>query len=175
MKHKFEVSVRDYGGMLFDVFVGRASHIPLPEHFKSIEAKARPLIQQLLELNSEMAGGGYAIYDYVNSSGKRIKREWERIKEAQATLWGVLAADVKEGDKIWVTNGDYEMTPLDCSPVEVEFVKKDYIGVTLDRDDVIAKIWKRDSILLAPADFEQHRSRYSSKEFWLEKANELGI
>lgn len=73
-----EISVGNFGRMMFEVMLGGGKHIP--EHWDSIRSEVEPLVRQLLMLNSKMAGGGYQIYGYVGDDGEMVLSEFEKSK-----------------------------------------------------------------------------------------------
>jgi hypothetical protein len=180
-----EIKIGDYGRMLFENFA-TAKYGPdsdhwdnMPEHWRSIAAKAIPLIQQLIALNDEMVvdgkPGGYKLTGHV-VAGKKQLTNFERIRQAQKQLWGVQAKKCKEGDLVWLIY-DHDMYIGQNDPCTVEFKKKGYLGVEVRHMGGyhIDKIPDTEVVLRAPKDWEDNEELYTSDKYWLEQADKLGL
>ncbi len=176
MKNNIEINVSDYGKMMFEFAVGIREQY-LPKHWASIRKEAEPLVRQLLALNEKMDGGGYEIYGYVKEDGKKKLSVHDRAYLAWVKSWEVSAKTLKEGDYVWLhDDGDYPMESLDCQPIEVQIIKGNKIIVEHpENNDSIYQISKSDKVLKAPKDWDERQEEYESQEYWLKKADELGI
>lgn len=178
-----EISVGDFGRMIFEQTVGEKCTDP-PEHWKSIQAEAEPLVRKLLALNKKMIvdgkPGGYEVHGYVEKGKgkkKKVLSKDQRIKLAQEKVMEVSASTLKEGDRIWLNHDyDIEMYFREHEPVTVDIVKGDTIIVAhpYERHGVY-KIHAKDQVLLAPKDWDEKEDEYHKDEYWLAKADELGI
>lgn len=176
-----EISVSDYGRMMFELMVGDSPY-PMPPHWESIKEKATPLVQALIRLNEEMDNGGYKIHGYLKE-GKPILSTYQAIRLAQNQAWGCKASELKKGDYVWlVDNDEYEMYVGQSDPGHVDYVdhEKGLIVVSVDR--LTLKLWANELVLKAPEDFgdyhpvhRPHTPDYESDDYWLQKAKELGI
>lgn len=168
--------------MMFEMMLGDESKDKnMPDHWKSIKKEAEPLVRQLLELNKKMTPS-YEVYGYYETGKKSKKKKKlsndERIDLAREKLWEVEASTLKEGDQVWL-HKDYDL-PMenlyDDEPVEVEIVKDGRIFVShpYERHGVY-EISSKDKVLKVPADFTGEDDPYLTDEYWLAKADELGI
>ncbi len=169
-----ELTVGDYGSHLFKIMAGKDRSL---EHWESIRAKAEPLVRELIRLNSEMSNGGYTIVGYADEKGKSKLSKVERIIEAQKRLWTVKVGKLKEGDRVWVNDGDHEMYIGEQSPAPVHDVTKKgvYIEMQGCNYEYIITLSKDAEVLRAPKDWDDKEAVYSSGEYWLEQADKLGI
>jgi hypothetical protein len=121
-----EVSVGDYGRMMFEMMVAE-KYSDLPEHWQSIKKEAEPLVRKLLALNNKMSNGGYKIHGYVEKKGKKkvkVLSDHEKINIAQAQL-AVDAGTLQEGDYFWLyKHYDHEMYIGQDDPLSVTEVTK---------------------------------------------------
>lgn len=169
-----EITVEDYGKILFRVLATDFCRT-IPDHWKSIQDKATPLIEKLIALNDEMINGGYQIVGH-KKNGKKVLSEYEKIEEAQRLLWGTQIKFLKVNDLVWTTNrNEPEM-----------YIYQDEPGVVLSKDDkyffieIQERIFKfsvddTDLFLVAPKDWKEKENLYVSKNYWLEKALELNL
>ena len=172
----FEVTLGQYGRMIFEIMAGKPDD-HMPEHWKSIEAEARPLVLQLLAINNKMSNGGYNIHgQYVN--GKKVLSKQERIGRAMWHDWNTPAPNLKMGDRLWVSHGDIEMDPFGEEPAPVEYIKGEgnerVVGIDRGRDGVY-KLGPCDKVLKAPSDYDDREDEYQSDDYWLKRADVLGI
>jgi len=171
-----EIAVGDYGRFMFESMLKETPE-QMGKHWASIREKAEPLVRELLRLNSEMKPGSYRIIGYKDATGKEQLADHQRVKKAQEQLWGVKAGELAETDFLWLLDSDYEMHIGEQPPCNIEYIKKDAIGVNVDvwSNDVTVKISKNTLVLKAPTDWEEKEEVYSSWEYWLEQAAKLGI
>lgn len=172
---KMEVGVEYYGQMMFSNAFIQKGYV-LPEHWASIMDEARPHINALLALNEKMSGGGYEITGIPDKNGKPKLDKYKRIEIAQEKAWMVTADKLVEGDLIWLTRLEPEMHIGEHEPCPIELSNK---GVSIITDswgeEVLLRLDKKEEVLLAPKDFDEREDYYTSDEYWLEKADELGI
>jgi hypothetical protein len=172
-----EVTVGSYGRMIFEMCLGR-DQTNLPEHFQSIIDKAKPLVQQLLDLNDEMKPNGYKIHGYKDKKGKPILSRHQRIKKAQERMMGTTAGKCKKGDRIWLVDNDVEMCVGEHMPVEVEVKDKNciYVDHPFGRGGESLKLSLKDKVLKAPDDWSEDAQygKYTD-DYWLAQAEELGF
>jgi hypothetical protein len=130
---------------------------------------------QLLALNEKMPNP-YEIVG-VEVNGKKRLSHHERIKAAQIKLWGRKAGDLKVGDRIWLyDNCDHEMYITQDDPVGIvdrtdKFVYVEMRGCNFE---FILNLKHNTHVLLAPDDFEDD-GLHTKREYWLDRADELGI
>jgi len=134
-----EISVGDYGRMIFEMTVAEKYGNNLPEHWQSILAEAEPLVRKLLELNKKMTvdgkPGGYRIHGYiekVKGKKKKVLSDHQKIREAQRRVL-VEAKTLQEGDRFWLfENYDFEMYVGQDDPLVVSEVTKKavYFGMS---------------------------------------------
>lgn len=171
-----EVTIGDYGRMMFEIMTGK--YEDMPKHWASISEKAKPLVSELIKLNSEMQkqGGSYEIVGYTENGKKKLS-EWERVKKIQEHLWGVKAKKLKVGDKIWVNNCDHEMYIGEQNPANVVDVTKNGIYVEMQgcNYEYIIQLDKQELVLKAPDNFRENERTYTNRKYWLEKAEEYGM
>ncbi len=183
---RMEVSVGDYGRMIFEMTIGdgyAGRRDDLPVHWASIFDKAEPLVRQLLALNEEMVGEtgkGYKITGYIKEGGKKVRPDHERIQMAQEALWKVKASTLKEGDLIWLLDSDHEMYIGENPPVSVQDVSKKCVYVEMQgcNYEYTVQVDLGDDVLNAPDDWDGEGWEQSQKygdDYWLAKADELGI
>ena len=168
-----EITVGDYGRMMFEAMTSKKSDI---KHWDSIRDEAKSLVNQLLALNEKMEGGGYKIIGTVN--GKKNLSDYERIELAQQKMWTVKAKTLKDGDYIWCGDGDGSMmTPGTDGPAKVvEVTKKNvYVEIRGCNFEFITQIGLDEEVIKAPKDFFDKEEQYESDEWWLEQADRLGI
>jgi hypothetical protein len=165
-----EVSVGDYGRMIFEMMVAEKH---LPDHWQSIKAEAEPLVRKLLALNAKMSNGGYEIHGH-NDKGKKVLSAHEKIKAAQSRCL-VPARDLREGDRFWLFD-DYNDTFNDDHPFVVEDVTKR--GIYYEARHLGGRHTERidstEMILKAPDCFkndDEHNDRkqreFRSDKYWL--------
>jgi hypothetical protein len=171
-----EISIGDYGRMMFEIMNGK--YKDMPEHWQSISKEAEPLVKQLLALNAKMTNGGYEIIGVKDEKGKKKLSKFERIQKAQKE-WEVSASTLKEGDQIWLLSAysDHEMYIGQDDPVTVQDVTKKGVYVEMQgcNYEFTECVRLTDKVLKAPADFDNREELYTSDEFWLEIADKLGI
>ena len=174
MAKKMELEIGEYGGFLFRVMANKPEHM---DHWESIRKKAEPLVRELIRLNEEMEGGGYKLVGYAENGGKVKLTNSQRIDYAQEKLWMVSASELKEGDKIWLIDGDIDMYIGQEDPGVVDTIKNGAVYVELKGfgDEFISKISKKDKVYRAPKDWDKKEELYSSDEYWLEQADKLNI
>jgi len=151
MAEKTEVTIGAFGRMMFEVMLNEKPQ-QMADHWKSIAAEAKPLVEQLLVLNDKMQGGGYYITGR-KVNGKKQKPKHQRIREAQERTWGCFAGDLKEGDLIWVNDGDeYDMYVGQDDPLVVTEVtgKGVYVEVPHMGGEHTSRINKGDKVIKAP-------------------------
>ena len=169
-----EITVEDYGKILFQVLATDFCRT-IPDHWKSIQDKATPLIEKLIALNDEMINGGYQIVGQKNKNGKKVLSKFEKISRAQELLWGTQINHLKVNDLIWTIDDEPEM-----------YINQDNPGVVLSKDEkhyfieIQERIFKfsvddTNLFLVAPKDWEEKEDLYTSEEYWLEKAIELNL
>jgi hypothetical protein len=172
---KMEVSVENYGGMMFsNAFTPEGYY--LPDHWASIMDEARPHINALIALNDKMINGGYEIVGIPDKKGKPKLSNSQRISLAKQKFWRISASDLVENDLVWLTRFEPEMYIGEHDPCQIEFLKNG-VGVITDvwGEEVIIRLEKNEEVLRAPKDFSEKQDYYTSDEYWLEKADELGI
>lgn len=178
-----EISVGDYGRMIFEMSIGERDRKNLPDHWKAIVDEAEPLVRKLLALNDKMAAvshdGGYKIHGYIDKKGKKSKKilsDFERIRQAVVKSWEVKTDTLKEGDTVFL-HKDYDI-PAENYPYDgattVNMINKGrfFVDHPLDRHGVYEI--RDEEVLKAPADYDDN-NEYQSQEYWLAKATELGI
>lgn len=161
-----EVSIGDYGRMIFEMTVGEKYADP-PEHWASIMAEAEPLVRQLIALNQKMTvdgkPGGYKIHGYtekVKGKKRKVLSDHEKIRAAQRQLL-VAAGTLQEGDMFWLfDNDDHEMYVEQDDPLTVEEVTKK--GVYFEMSHLgghhTERIDLKEKVLKAPDFFKEHRA-----------------
>jgi hypothetical protein len=172
---KMEIGVEFYGQMIFsNAFIQEG--YARPEHWESIMEEARPHIDALLALNEKMTDGGYEITGIPDKSGKRKLDKYKRMEIAQNKAWLVTADKLVEGDLIWLTRLEPEMHIGEHEPCHIEISNK---GVSIITDswgeEVLLRLGQKEEVLRAPKDYAEREDYYTSDEYWLEKAKELGI
>jgi hypothetical protein len=176
-----EITIGDYGCMIFEMMTGQSRLRNMPEHWASIAKEATPLVEQLLALNQKMKSreGGYSIVGYKDKTGKVVRSEHERISMAQKKSWCATAGELKEGDLFWVNDGrsDIEMYIGQDDPVQVDEITKKGVYFEMQHcgGEHTEKIGLDTKVLKAPADFEEKEDLYTSKKYWLEQADKMGI
>jgi hypothetical protein len=174
MTQKMEVSIGEFGRMIFEMVAERPQYAPA--HWRSIQHEAAPLVKQLLALNKKM-DQPYEIIGVEKENGKKSLSQMERIKLAQIKLWGRKAGELKVGNQIWLYNNcDHEMYITQDSPVKIidrtdKFV---YVEMRGCNYEFILNLKHGTLVLLAPNDFEDD-GPYTQREYWLNRADELGI
>lgn len=171
MTKKFELSVGDYGRRLFQIMTDDNSHV---DHWESIREKAEPLVRQLIALNSEMKGGGYKITGYKTGRGKKILSNEQRIELAQRNHLGIEIGKCKEGDYVWlIDNFELSMPPNECDPVMVDGLYKNSVMVQHPRlRDALFEVDVNEIVIRSP---DGCTTLTYTDEYWLSKADELGI
>ncbi len=173
-----EISIGDYGRMMFEMMTATDDYPP--DHWLSIKLDAEPLVRRLIALNTEMEvdgkKGGYKIVGYKEGDKKKLS-EYERIVLAQKKMLTVKAKSLKEGDRIWYSDGDIEMHIGEQDPAPVIDVTKKAVYVEMDgcNYEYIVQVGKEEDVLKAPEDWHAHSEKYGSAEYWLEQADRLGI
>ncbi len=171
MDKKFEVSIGDYGRMMFEMMTNSGEY-HMPKHWSGIKDRAEPLVRELLRLNDEM---GYEIIGYHDEKGRKKISKRERIRQAQKKMWLVKANTLEERDRVWLDDSDYEMYISEDQPCPVEYVKDEYVAVDTDRQYGIVRVWVGDKVFKAPNDWDEQRKMYVTDEYWLEQAERLGL
>ena len=165
-----EITVGEYGRTIFEMMTSKTT---LPNHWKSIESEAKPLVEQLIALNEKVK-----IYEIINLEvkGKRKLTRRERIEKAQTELWSVKASSLKEGDLIWF-DGENNMQIGQDNPVSVyEVTKKNiYVEVPVMGGEIYQPIDPNTFVLKAPEDWETYEEMYLSDQYWLDHADKMGI
>ena len=169
-KSKGEVSVGDYGRMIFELMVGFDTRY-VPDHWKSIQAEAEPLVRQLLELNKKMSGGGYNVHGYKLLDGQKALSKSDKILIAQESC-KIPASELEEGDLFWYFEDE---TFMDDEPLVV-FEKTDK-GVYYEVNNHNIRIALDEDVMLAPDCFKDEdykkQEEYLSDKYWLKKYDEL--
>ena len=157
-----EISIGDYGRMLFETTVGGGV---LPEHWESIKAEAEPLVRQLIALNQKMTNGGYAIHGYYEGE-KRVLSNYQKIKQAQNRCL-VLASSLQENDKFWIfDHPDFEMDVAD-DPLTVFEVTKKGVYFKVKRGSSTDVIDPKTKVLSLPNGVtEQFQEMFQSDDYW---------
>lgn len=174
MTQKTEVSIGEFGRMIFEMTVERPEYASA--HWRSIQNEALPLVKQLLALNKKM-DRPYEIIGLERDNGMKTLSQMERIKLAQIKLWGRKVGELKVGDQIWLyDNFDHEMYVTQDYPVRIvdrtdKFVYVEMRGCNFE---FILNLKHDKLVLLAPKDFEED-GPYTQREYWLNQADELGI
>lgn len=179
-----EISVGDFGRMIFEQTVGDKYTDP-PEHWKSIMAEAEPLVRKLLALNDKMTvdgkPGGYQIHGYVEKGKKKkVRSEFERIRMAQEHALKVKGSNLKIGDRIWLLPrfSDHEMYVGQDDPVPVTDIGRTgtiYVEMRGCNYEYPATVNPNDDVLKAPKDWDEKEAEYTSKKFWLARADKFGF
>lgn len=176
MNNKTEIYVGDYGRIMFEMMTGVSKYVP--DHWKSIQAEAEPLVRQLLELNKKMSGGGYEIYGYAFSNekveNKALSRS-EKIRIAQESCQ-IPASELEEGDLFWHFE---DQTFMEDEPLEV--FEKTTKGVYYEVNNYSRRINLDEKVMLAPDCFAsnydedkyEEQQEFMSEEYWLKKYEEL--
>jgi hypothetical protein len=174
-----EISVGNFGKYMFESMTTDGK---LSEHWESIAKEARPLVMKLIALNDKMVKdgkpSGYEIYGYkpTPKSKKKLSKT-KRISLAQE-CWKVRADALNEGDKFWTTGcSDIEMYVTQDDPVSIMDITKTkvYFEMSHCGGSHTECIELSEMVLKAPDDFDEKKAIYQSEEFWLKKADELGI
>lgn len=168
-----EVTIGTYGRMMFEIITGNKKD--LPPHWDAIYDEAKPLVEELIKLNNKM---GYRITGYRDSSGKKRRTNNERIRLAQKELWGAKIGDLKEPNEVWLyDNSDHEMHVGEQYPAPIEYVKDKYVAIEMQGqgETYILKVDKNQIVLKAPDDYYDKEMLYTSRDYWLKKADELDI
>ena len=167
-----EVSVGDYGRMMFEMMVGEKH---LPDHWESIKAEAEPLVRKLLALNAKMSSGGYEIHGY-SDKGKTVLSVQEKVEAAQRRFL-IPASELQEGDSFWLfDNQEHEMYVGQDDPFIVEDVTKK--GIYYEASHLGGRHTERidpdEKVLKAPdcfKNFDENNDRkqreFTSDEYWL--------
>jgi len=167
-----ELKVDDYGRTLFSMMTRDEIH---SERWKGIEDRARPLVEELIKLGEE---AGYDIIGYTPKDGKPKLSKYERIEAAYVSDLKCEASDLKDGDKIWVLHTDPEMHLNEHEPSEIKIVGKGDILYEFHMwDTVWLPLGYHGTILVAPKDWDEKHGwdgEYG-EEYWLKRADELGI
>lgn len=166
-----EVSVGDFGRMIFEQAYPQFPGYALSPHWASIMQDAKPHIDALLALNEKMAGGGYDIHGIIKD-GKVVRKRYDRIYDAQLAVLQVQPDQLKKGDYVWLLDEEFEHYPWQNDPVEVKQVGEMLIVEhPFERHGIHQPGGK---ILKAPDDWEDNEE-YTTDEYWLKKADELGL
>jgi hypothetical protein len=179
-----EISVGDYGRMMFEMMIAE-KYGNLPEHWKSIQAEAEPLVRQLLELNKKMLvdgkPGGYEIHGYVEKGKKKkkVRSKFERIRMAQEHGLKVKASSLKIGDRIWMLPAfsDHEMYVGQDDPVPITDIGRTgtiYVEMQGCNYEYPATVNPTDDVLKAPKDWDDNDD-YRTDEYWLARADKFGF
>jgi hypothetical protein len=153
-----------------------------PAHWESIAKQAVPLVKRLLNLNAKMQPHGYAVvgYEVVGPGGvkKKVLSRHKRIQLARDQLWLKPASTLKPGDRCWPGrdsdwDADFHSDPVPVLDVTPRGVYVTYPG-SRDQDSAMI-LQPTDKVYAVPADWDASNDRYNSDEFWLKKADELGI
>jgi len=164
-----EVSVGDYGRMMFEMMVGEKN---LPDHWESIKTEAEPLVRKLLDLNAKMSNGGYEVHGY-SDKGEKVLSAKEKIEAAQRRFL-IPASELQEGDSFWLfDNYDHEMYVGQDEPLLVEDVTKKGVyyeashlgGRHTERIDLTEKVLKAPDCF--KEDDELKQQEFTSDEYWL--------
>lgn len=171
-----EVNVGDYGRMMFEMMLTKKSE-DIPEHWFSIWEEAKPLVEQLLELNSKMKPNCYKVSGHKTKNGKTILSDPERIEKARIKMWLTKGKSIKKGNKVWVLGGDLEMSPRWDAPCLVMMKQKDDLIIKVSHcgGEHLEKVSANQKILRAPKDWDQNYEMYQDDTYWLEQAENLGI
>lgn len=175
----YEVNLRDFGGMMFQMMQGKKKDCPT--HWASIYDEAKPLVEQLLKLNDKMVvdgkKNGYTIIGR-KKNGKPVRSKREIIDLAVHHFWKVKVSELKEGDQLWLLNdSDFEMYPFQDNPLTVDDVNEKKRYVLTDHPyerNGIFQIGFDDEVLKAPADYDTNKE-YHKDEYWLARAKELDL
>lgn len=136
----------------------------------------KPHVLAIIKLNDEAGDEGYLLTDLPDEAGKRPMRESDRIMAAQEKAWGVAGQYLKEGDKVWPTSEldgrKYYVWQED--PLEVDEVTKKGVIFDLGRDGT-ARGGLGETFVKLPDDWKHDDPRLGDSDFWLDKADELGI
>lgn len=171
MLQHFEVTVGEYGKMIFEACTGNWSDVP--DHWKSILSEAKPLVEQLIALNDKMlvegVPCGYIIVGKIDS--KTVLSNFERIELAMKKTMEVSSSDLKEGDDVLEIE-DISITEAIENPSKVlEITKKGvYIECRMWGDFVINLHSLNETFYKCLEEYKNQDDNY-----WLQKANELGI
>ena len=178
-----EVTVGDYGRMIFEMCLAREGYEP-PDHWKSIMERAKPLCEQLLALNAEMVVDGkplgYKISGYKDKRGKVVLSAGERVRKARDVMLGIPAKNTKKGDLIWLVGTIVGMYFGEQDPVPVELKTKQFVLIehpcaSRGSGGESLKIPLNQRVLKAPHDWEDEEDKYLTDEFWLSEAQRLGF
>lgn len=201
-----EVSLSEYGRMMFEMMCGKKNN--MPDHWASIAAEATPLVMQLIALNEKMVvdgkAGGYEVIGAPDKTGKKKLSKRRRIELAQEKDLLTTAGSLKVGDHFWLhKHYDHEMYVGEHEPVRADDItaKGIYFDMPHCGGSHMERIGPNDKVLKAPGCFgdwpaptafsnkeitedeyrEQARARYAeqerftSDEYWLKRAEELGL
>jgi len=175
-----ELRIGDYGRHIFDIMT-RGEDRACGKHWKSIRAKAIPLVKQLIDLNKEMEGGGYDLIDYnINFHNAELPKEerasdYEIACRMQEKLFGVKAGDLKPGDWAWL-NTEQSIPFEDGLQVKMTDVLENC--VLFEHEDyhelAYVKIPKDQIVIRFPdEDDEDYDAYFIGHDYWLKKAEEL--
>jgi len=160
-----EVSVGDYGRMMFEMLVAEKGN--LPEHWQSIQVLAEPLVRQLIALNGQMTNGGYEIHGYVEPGNKKILSKHELIQAAQEKALKFPANKLKIGDRLWlIEDGELDMS-FDQDPVAVSDIGNTGSIYVEMQGGYVAQIHPSNLVLKAPDDWDENEDQYRSDDYWL--------
>jgi hypothetical protein len=173
---KVEVSVRDFGSMVFGEMTETRYDIG---HWAKIKPQAKPHVDALLALADEM---GYFIIGLPGADGKPLKTKQERMDAAQEAVWGTTLDKLNVGDQFWPTTELFECSeayPTESDPYVVDNIdaKKGVMYVQIGRDRIEKiEIDDKEVVIKAPDDFDEELHQWEpGRKFWLQKADELGI
>lgn len=141
---------------------------------EAIFAKHTLRFDAILALNEE-SPVGYIIPDLPSIDGKRPMSEMERVSATQERLWGTKGKDLKEGDCVWphrdLNGREYHVGHDD--PIKVDEVTKKGVIFDLGRDGT-ERGGLDETFIKPPVGWDETEDQFN-EEFWLKKAEELGI
>lgn len=159
-----EITIAEYGRMMFDI-MNKPREL-MPAHWASISEEAIPLVKNLLDLHQKMIGNPYTIVGYMKD-GKPVRSNYERICEAQEKTLQTEIKNLKIGDEFVY---DFE-TP---EPFKVLEITDEWVYSSQYRDRGMMRLKKDEKVLKIPEN-EDGDTFLENKEYWLKKADELGI
>ena len=170
-----EVTVGNYGRMMFEMMTSSEHPTTLPDHWLSIAAEARPLVEELIALNKKMLNGGYQITG-LTQDGKKVLPEHERIQLAQEKLLSVKADTLNEGDHCWpVSDYDHggwdQVDETEPGLIVGQTNKHLFVEMLGMNHEFIIKVPITDNVAKSFTNWEEAAGR----DFWLKKADEFGI
>lgn len=165
-----EVSVGDYGKMLFDMLLEPNGH--LPDHWKSIKKEAVPHLKALIALNDKMKGGGYTITG-IKKKGRKVLPKHERIAQAIKAAWIFPTNKLKDGDRYILTNEVFEIQNEDWWHYHLKVVVVGVTGLVYGEtsDKLLQRVYDQEVIRI-PEDYESERY---NDDYWLKIAEVMKI